>query len=88
VAEQEPEMVTIAEWNVEDFRQRIRNMTDEKLIQMGKAARYMADPRNSADKRTVRPVYVVQLQECRAEWLRRYPKNTQQITEPSPDARS
>jgi hypothetical protein len=64
-------MVTIAEWDIEEFRQRIRKMTDEKLVQMGKAARYMAEPRNSADKRTVRPVYVTQLQLCREEWRRR-----------------
>jgi hypothetical protein len=66
-------MVTIAEWNSEEFRQRIRKMTDEKLLQMGKAARYMADPLNSADKRTVEPVFKIQLQECRAEWKRRHP---------------
>ena len=65
-------MVTIAEWNVEEFRQRIRKMTDEKLIQTGNAARYMADPRNSADKRTVLDVHRVQLQECIAEWKRRH----------------
>jgi hypothetical protein len=67
-------MVTIAEWNVEEFRQRIRKMTDEKLIQMGKAARYMADPRNSADRKTVSDVHRVQLQACIAEWKRRHPK--------------
>ena len=70
-------MVTIAAWDVEDFKQRIRKMTDEQLVQMGKAARYMADPRNSADKRTVRDVYVVQLQECKREWARRHPKKSE-----------
>jgi hypothetical protein len=67
-------MVTIAEWSVEEFRQPIRKMTDEKLIQTGKAARYMTDPRNSAGKKTVLEVYRVQLQECIAEWKRRHPK--------------
>jgi hypothetical protein len=67
-------MVTIAEWSVEEFRQRIRKMTDEKLVQMGKAARYMTDPRNSADKKTVLDVYRVQLQECVVEWKRRHAK--------------
>jgi hypothetical protein len=38
-------MVTIAEWNVDEFRERIRKLTDAELIRYGKAARYMADPR-------------------------------------------
>jgi hypothetical protein len=67
-------MVTIAEWSVEEFRQRIEKLADADLLRFGRAARYMADPRNSADKRSVRDVYVTQLQLCREEWLRRYPK--------------
>jgi hypothetical protein len=66
-------MVTIAEWDVEEFKQRIRKMTDAQLIRYGKAARYMTDPRNSADKKTVLDVHRVQLQECIAEWKRRHP---------------
>ncbi len=57
-------MIAETQFTVEDFRKRIQAMTDEKLMQTGKAARYMADPR-VADKRTVRDVYVVQLQECK-----------------------
>ena len=67
-------MVTIAAWNVDDFRKRIQAMTDEKLIRFGKAARCMADPKNSANRRSVEPVFIVQLQECREEWKRRHPK--------------
>ena len=67
-------MIAETQFTVEDFKNRIQLMTDEKLVQMGKAARYMADPRNSADKRTVRPVYVTQLELCRDEWRRRHPK--------------
>jgi hypothetical protein len=67
-------MVTIADWSVEEFRQRIRKLTDAELIRYGKAARYMTDPRNSADKKTVLDVHRVQLQECVAEWKRRHPK--------------
>jgi hypothetical protein len=81
-------MIAETQFTVEDFKKRIQAMTDEKLVQMGKAARYMADPRNYADNDTVREGYVVQLQECRAEWLRRHPKNTQQTTAPSPNERS
>ena len=50
-------------------------MSEEQLLRCGNAARYMADPLNSADKRSVRDVFVVQLRECRAEWARRHPKN-------------
>jgi hypothetical protein len=67
-------MIAETQFTVEDFRQRIQLMTDEKLVRYGQAARYMADPRNSADKRSVRDVYVTQLQLCREEWRRRHPK--------------
>jgi hypothetical protein len=67
-------MIAETQFTVEDFTRRIQCMTDEKLVQMGKAARYMADPRNSAGKRTVRPVYVTQLRLCREECRRRHPK--------------
>jgi hypothetical protein len=69
-------MIAETQFTVEDFRKRIQAMTDEKLVQMGKAAKYMTDPRNSADKRTVRDVFVTQLQLCREEWIRRHPKLT------------
>jgi hypothetical protein len=67
-------MIAEKPWNVDDFRKRIQAITDEKLVQMGKAARYMADPRNSADCHSVEPVFTLQLQECREEWKRRHPK--------------
>jgi hypothetical protein len=67
-------MVELAEFNRGAFRERLRAMPDDKLIQLGKAARYMADPRNSADKKTVSDVHRVQLEECIAEWKQRHPK--------------
>ena len=67
-------MIAETQFTVEDFRQRIQAMTDEKLVRYGKAARYMTDPGNSADKHTVRDVYETQLQLCREEWIRRHPK--------------
>jgi hypothetical protein len=60
-------MIGDAAWTVEDFRKRIQSMTDDQLVRTGEAARYMADPKNSADGRTVEPVFKVQLQECREE---------------------
>jgi hypothetical protein len=67
-------MIADTKFTVEDFRKRIRALTDEQLIRFGKAARYMADPRNSADRRSVEPVFRIQLEECREEWKLRHPK--------------
>jgi hypothetical protein len=67
-------MIAETKFTVEDFRKRIQAMSDEKLIRFGRAARYMADPKNSANRRSVEPVFIVQLQECREEWKRRHPK--------------
>ncbi|HWO33425.1 MAG TPA: hypothetical protein VNO32_31895 [Candidatus Acidoferrum sp.] len=67
-------MVELAEFRREVFRERLRAMSDQQLIKYGKAAKYMADPRNSADRRTSHDVYKAQLEECRAEWRRRHPK--------------
>jgi hypothetical protein len=66
-------MIAETQFTVEDFRKRIQAMSDEKLIRYGKAARYMADPRNSADRRSVEPVFKIQLHECCEEWRRRHP---------------
>lgn len=70
-------MIAETKFTVEDFKKRIQSMTDEKLVQMGKAARYMSDPCNSTDRRSVRPVFVTQLQLCREEWTRRHPKKSE-----------
>ena len=67
-------MVGILQFDVGNFRKRIQKMTDAELIRFGKAARYMADPHNSADKKTVESVYEIQLGECREEWRRRHPR--------------
>jgi hypothetical protein len=66
-------MIAETKFTVEDFRKRIQAMNDDQLLRYGKAARYMADPKYSADGRTVEPVFKIQLQECRAEWRRRRP---------------
>jgi hypothetical protein len=67
-------MIAETKFTVEDFRKRIQGMTDEALLRTGKAAAYMADPKYSADGRTVEPVFKTQLQLCREEWHRRHPK--------------
>jgi hypothetical protein len=70
-------MIDQTEFRTEEFRNRLRAMSDEQLIRYGKAAKFMADPRNSADKKTVHQVYRIQLQACREEWRRRCPKTLQ-----------
>ena len=67
-------MIAETNFSVEEFRKRIQAMTDEQWKRTGKAARNLADPQKSADKKTVEPVFKIQLQECRSEWRRRYPK--------------
>jgi hypothetical protein len=67
-------MIAETAFTVEDFRKRIQAISDDQLIRFGKAAAYMADPKYSADGRTVEPVFRIQLLECRAEWRRRHPK--------------
>jgi hypothetical protein len=69
-------MIAEAQFTVEDFRNRIQTMTDEKLVQMGRGAIHGC-PLNSADKRTVRALYVTQLQLRREEWARRHPEKSE-----------
>jgi hypothetical protein len=54
--------------NLDQLRERLRKMTEEELIRFGKAARSMC-----RDK-PPRQVFVIQLDEARAEWRRRNPK--------------
>ena len=67
--------VQILNFNVEELRQRLRKMSDEKLREYGEASRYMCSPRAMLGKPPL-PVYVIQLEEATAEWKRRQPKST------------
>ena len=58
--------------NVDDVRTRLRKMSDEKLCEFGKAARYMTTSRANLGK-PPHPDYVLQLEEAKAEWRRRHP---------------
>ena len=64
-------MIRLVHSTLEEFRDRLAKMSDEKLIQFGKDSAYMSDPKI---QREVRPEFVMQVRECRAEWLRRHPK--------------
>ena len=64
-------MIRLVHSTLQEFRDRLAKMSDETLIQFGKDAAYMSDPKI---QRVVGPEFVMQLRECRAEWRRRNPK--------------
>lgn len=56
--------------DAEKLRARLRRMTESELLDWGSAAAYMCSPAaNLGDP--PRPAFVQQLEEARAEWLRR-----------------
>jgi hypothetical protein len=60
-------------FNVEQVRERLRDMTDQELLRFGQAARNLCSPEaNMAGP--PRQESVIQLYEARAEWRRRFPK--------------
>jgi hypothetical protein len=61
---------TDAPLDVEEFRARIRKMSDAELLRYGKAARYMCSP-DAYFGNGPRETFGIQLRECRAEWKRR-----------------
>jgi hypothetical protein len=64
---------TSDEVDLERYRARLRQMTDEELIREGKTGRYLCSPTANFGK-PPRKVFVVQLEEVKAEWRRRHPK--------------
>jgi hypothetical protein len=58
----------------EEYRARLRKITDEELIREGKAGRCLCSPMANFSK-PPRKVFVVQLEEVNAEWRRRHPNN-------------
>jgi hypothetical protein len=61
---------TDAPIDVEEFRVRLRKMTDAQFLRYGKAARYMCSP-TAYFGNAPRETFVIRLRECRAEWKRR-----------------
>ena len=57
--------------DIERIRERLRKMSDAELRKYGRAAAHMADPRKN---RNPDPSFQIQLDEARAEWRRRHPK--------------
>jgi hypothetical protein len=63
--------IQLADFDVEGLRTRLRKMSDDQLRSFGKAAKYMVSPRANMGKPPL-PVFVLQLEEARAEWRRRH----------------
>jgi hypothetical protein len=62
------------ETQLQKLRDRLRRMSDEELIKFAKIVRGLSEPRVSVTPGS----WKAQLEEARAEWRRRHPKNTQQ----------
>jgi hypothetical protein len=63
--------IQLATLDVDALRARLRKMTNEELVEFGKAARYMVSPTANIGKPPL-PTFVLQLEEARAEWRRRH----------------
>jgi hypothetical protein len=68
--------IGFAEFDVEALRVRLQKMSDEELVKFGKAAWFMCSPGANLGQ-PPRKVFVIQLNEARAEWRRRHPKNAE-----------
>jgi hypothetical protein len=58
--------------DLEQLRARLGKMPDRALLHYGRCSRYMCSPEASLGK-PPRQVFVIQLEEARAEWIRRNP---------------
>ena len=58
------------EFDIPSLQDRLRKMSDEKLLQFGRDARYMCSPAANLG-RPPREVFVIQLKEATLEWTRR-----------------
>jgi hypothetical protein len=58
--------------DIEQIRERLRKMSDIELRKFGRSASVMADPKKNFG--TPNPAFQIQLDEARAEWRRRHPK--------------
>jgi hypothetical protein len=68
----EDTMIQQAPENLEAIRERLRKMSDLELRQYGRAARDLSNPKKNFGPPN--PSFQIQLNEARAEWRRRHPK--------------
>jgi hypothetical protein len=59
--------------NAAEIRERIRMMSDQELLRYGAVCKSMCSPETNLDKPSL-DAWTVQLQEARAEWLKRHPE--------------
>ncbi len=59
------------EFDIQSLQKRLREMSDEKLLQFGRDAKYMCSPSANLGQ-PPREVFVIQLKEAKLEWRRRY----------------
>lgn len=71
------QLVGEGEFDVEAFRVRLRRMTDAQLRRYGEAGAFLCRPEQCVHGKP-REVFVIQLEETRAEWRRRHPKVLQE----------
>jgi hypothetical protein len=65
--------VGFEEFDEEKERARLRKMSDDDLIEKGKAARFLCAP-NQNFGQPPRDVFVIALRLCVEDWRRRHPK--------------
>jgi hypothetical protein len=58
--------------NIALIRERLRKMSDLELRKYGRAARDLSDPKKNFGPPN--PAFKIRLEEARAEWRRRHPK--------------
>jgi hypothetical protein len=59
--------------NAAEIRERVRKMSDEELLRYGAVCKSMCSPETNLDKPSL-DTWTGQLQEARAEWLKRHPE--------------
>jgi hypothetical protein len=64
--------VSQTKFNVEELCQHLKMMPETELLRFGQAVKQMCSP--EASREPQQEVFIVQLREARAEWLRRHPK--------------
>ncbi len=59
------------EFDIQSLQKRLREMSDEKLLQFGRDAKYMCSPYANLGQ-PPREVFVIQLKEAKLEWRLRH----------------
>jgi hypothetical protein len=59
------------EFDIQSLQKRLREMSDEKLLQFGRDAKYMCSPYANMGQ-LPREVFVIQWKEAKLEWRRRH----------------